>query len=126
MKLTILTLGIAVLGGLTVIGCSSSQNSVVASTKPAPPATTVAPKPATPVQPTTPTTAPTPVDDAPRISLADAKKAFDAKSAIFVDTHSKQTYDADHIAGAINMTTGEIGTAADKLPKGKKIIAYCS
>lgn len=126
MKLAILTLGIAILSGLTIVGCSSSQNSATATTKPAPPATTVAPKPATPVQPASPTTAPTPVDDAPRISLADAKKAFDDRSAIFVDTHSKQTYDADHIAGAINMTTAEIGMAADKLPKGKKIIAYCS
>ena len=126
MKLAILTLGIAILSGLTIVGCSSSQNSATATTKPAPPATTVAPKPATPVQPASPTTAPTPVDDAPRISLADAKKAFDDRSAIFVDTHSKQTFDADHIAGAINMNTGEVGTAADKLPKGKKIIAYCS
>lgn len=126
MKLAILTLGIAILSGLTLVGCSSSQNSVAATTKPAPPATTVAPKPATPSQPTIPTAAPTPVDDAPRISLADAKRDFDSKNAVFIDTHSKQTYDAEHIAGAINMTTGEIGTAADKLPKGKKIIAYCS
>lgn len=126
MKLAILTLGIAILGGLTIVGCSSSQNSVSATTKPAPPATTVAPKPATPAQPTTPAAAPTPVDDAPRISLADAKKAYDDKSAVFVDTHSKQTYDADHIAGAINMTTADIVAVGDKIPKGKKIIAYCS
>ncbi len=125
MKLAILTLGIAVLSGLTIIGCSSSQNSVSATTKPAPPATTVAPKPATPVQPASPTTTATP-DDAPRISLADAKKAFDDKSAIFVDTHSKQTYDAEHVVGAINLTANEVGSAGDKLPKGKKIIAYCS
>lgn len=111
--------------GLMGLGCSSSQSNVAA----AKPTTPSQARPNTPAQPATPPTAaptPTPVDDAPRISLADAKKAFDDKSAIFVDTHSKQTYDADHITGAINMTTGEIGTAADKLPKGKKIIAYCS
>ncbi|HMT07984.1 MAG TPA: rhodanese-like domain-containing protein [Pyrinomonadaceae bacterium] len=122
MKLTVLVLATAVTVGLIGLGCSSSQNNVAAAKQ----ATPTQSKPATPAQPTTPTAAPTPVDDAPRISLADAKKAFDDKSAIFVDTHSKQTYDAEHVAGAINMTTGEIGTAADKLPKGKKIIAYCS
>ena len=125
MKLTVLALATALTVGLIGLGCSSSTNNVAA----AKPATPTQAKPNTPAQPATPPTAAptaTPVDDAPRISLADAKKAFDDKSAIFVDTHSKQTYDAEHVAGAINMTTGEIGTAADKLPKGKKIIAYCS
>ena len=126
MKLTVLALATALTVGLIGLGCSSSTNNVAAA-KPtvANPATSVPAKPATPAQPASPTTTATP-DDAPRISLADAKKAFDDKSAIFVDTHSKQTYDAEHVAGAINMTTNEVGSAADKLPKGKKIIAYCS
>jgi 3-mercaptopyruvate sulfurtransferase SseA len=64
--------------------------------------------------------------DAPRISLADAKKAFDEKSATFIDTHVKTTYDAGHIPGAINITVQDLEAKLNTIPKGKKIIAYCS
>ena len=64
--------------------------------------------------------------DAPRISLADAKKEFDAKTAVFIDTHSKEQFDLEHIAGAINIPGNTIKQNMDKVPKGKKIIAYCS
>lgn len=64
--------------------------------------------------------------DAPRISLADAKKAFDAKSAVFIDTHVKAAYDAGHIPGAINITVQDLEAKFNTIPKGKKIIAYCS
>jgi hypothetical protein len=65
-------------------------------------------------------------EDAPRISLADAKKAFDEKSAIFIDTHVKATYDAGHIPGAMNVTVQDLEARFSTIPKGKKIIAYCS
>lgn len=65
-------------------------------------------------------------DDAPRISLADAKKAFDDGSAVFIDTHIKNAYDAGHIPGAINITVAELELKFNTIPKGKPIIAYCS
>jgi len=46
--------------------------------------------------------------DAPRISLEEAKKAFDEKSATFIDTHVKATYDAGHIPGARHIPLGDI------------------
>lgn len=64
--------------------------------------------------------------DAPRISLADAKKAFDGKSATFIDTHVKAAYDAGHIQGAMNVTVQDLEGKFSTIPKGKKIIAYCS
>ena len=64
--------------------------------------------------------------EAPRISLADAKKAFDEKSATFIDTHVKDTYDAGHIPGAMNITVQDLEAKFNTIPKGKKIIAYCS
>ena len=64
--------------------------------------------------------------DAPRISLIDAKKEFDSGTAVFVDTHAPDQFKAQHIPGALNIPANDIGTKADKLPKGKKIIAYCS
>ena len=65
-------------------------------------------------------------DDAPRISLVDAKKDFDGGGAVFIDTRSVDTYKADHIKGALNIAAADLDSKADSIPKGKKIIAYCS
>lgn len=65
-------------------------------------------------------------ENAPRISLADAKKDFDNKTAVFIDTHMRTQFDAEHIPGAINIQANMIKFEFDKVPKGKKIIAYCS
>jgi 3-mercaptopyruvate sulfurtransferase SseA len=71
---------------------------------------------------------PTPTPDgAPRISLADAKKDFDAKAAVFIDTRASEQFAQGHIPGALNIGYTEIAAGKDdKIPKGKKIIAYCS
>ena len=65
-------------------------------------------------------------DNAERITLAEAKKEFDAGNAVFIDTRSADSYNQEHIKGALNITIAEIGAKADTIPKGKKIIAYCS
>jgi hypothetical protein len=65
-------------------------------------------------------------DNAPRIAVADAKKDFDAKSAVFIDTHSPEQFAAEHIAGAINIPANQLNAYFDKIPKGKKLIIYCS
>jgi 3-mercaptopyruvate sulfurtransferase SseA len=65
-------------------------------------------------------------NDAPRITLADAKAAFDAGSAVFIDTRSESNYKTEHIKGAINITQNEVASKVASLPKDKKIIAYCS
>jgi len=65
-------------------------------------------------------------DDAPRITLADAKKDFDAGNAVFVDTRADAAYKTERIKGAINLTIGDVETRYKELPTDKKIIAYCS
>jgi 3-mercaptopyruvate sulfurtransferase SseA len=65
-------------------------------------------------------------DDAPRITLADAKKEFDAGNAVFVDTRADAAYKNERIKGAINLTMGDVEARYKELPTGKKIIAYCS
>ncbi|MBA4121232.1 MAG: rhodanese-like domain-containing protein [Acidobacteria bacterium] len=65
-------------------------------------------------------------DDAPRISLADAKKDFDAGSAIFVDTRAEASYKNEHIKGSINIPAETVETRYKEIPTDKKIIAYCS
>ena len=67
-----------------------------------------------------------PLDEAPRISLADAKKEFDAGTAIFVDTRAEAAYQNEHIKGAINVWTENFEAKYKELPKDKKIIAYSS
>lgn len=71
-------------------------------------------------------TAAAPTDDAPRINLADAKKDFDAGNVVFVDTRAESAYRNEHIKGAINIPAEAFQTRYTEVPKGKKIIAYCS
>jgi 3-mercaptopyruvate sulfurtransferase SseA len=65
-------------------------------------------------------------DDAPRISLADAKKDFDAGTAVFVDTRAESAYKQEHVKGAINLPMEAFEMRYKEIPAGKKIIAYCS
>ncbi|MEP6946949.1 MAG: rhodanese-like domain-containing protein [Acidobacteriota bacterium] len=64
--------------------------------------------------------------DVPRVSPADAKKAFDDGSAVIIDARSEESYKGDHIKGAINIPFGQQDKMMDKVPKGKKLIIYCS
>lgn len=67
-----------------------------------------------------------PTDNAPRITLADAKKEFDAGSAVFVDTRAEAAYKNERIKGAVNLVANAPEEEYKKLPTDKKIIAYCS
>lgn len=62
----------------------------------------------------------------PRITLADAKKEFDAGTAVFVDTRDISSYRFNRIKGAIHLPAEAASTRWNELPKDKKIIAYCS
>lgn len=64
--------------------------------------------------------------DAPRITLAEAKKEFDAGNAYIIDVRDVSAYNQEHIAGAVNITKATLAANVSKIPKGKKIIAYCS
>lgn len=65
-------------------------------------------------------------DDAPRITLAEAKKDFDAGNAVFLDTRADATFRQEHIKGALNMPVEAVEARYKEIPAGKKIIAYCS
>jgi len=62
----------------------------------------------------------------PRITLADAKKEFDAGTALFVDTRDISSYRFSHIKGAFHLPAEAASTRWKELPTDKKIIAYCS
>jgi 3-mercaptopyruvate sulfurtransferase SseA len=67
-----------------------------------------------------------PLAKVPRIALADAKKAFDEGNVVFIDTRAEVQYREQHVKGAINIPTEAFQTRFKEVPKGKKVIAYCS
>jgi len=68
----------------------------------------------------------TPMDNVPRITLADAKKDFDAGNAVIIDVRDEAAFNLEHITGALNITPQTLDANIGKLPKGKKLIVYCS
>ncbi|MDQ3633310.1 MAG: rhodanese-like domain-containing protein [Acidobacteriota bacterium] len=65
-------------------------------------------------------------DEAPRISLKDAKDAYDKDEAVIIDTRAALQFKTEHIKGAISVPAGEFEKYYKGIPKDKKIIAYCS
>jgi 3-mercaptopyruvate sulfurtransferase SseA len=61
-----------------------------------------------------------------RVMLEDAKKAFDEKSAVFVDVRSPESYNAAHVTGAINIPLAELESRAGELNPADWIITYCT
>lgn len=66
------------------------------------------------------------IEEAPRISLANAKKEFDAGTALFIDTRGDAAYKIEHIKGAVSISSDNLKAHLKELPKDRKIIAYCS
>jgi hypothetical protein len=67
-----------------------------------------------------------PAAEAPRISVADAKKALDAGKAVLVDVRGPASYDQEHAKGALSLPLYELPNRMGELPKDKQIIAYCT
>lgn len=66
-------------------------------------------------------------DAVPRMKVDEAKKEFDAGNVVFVDSRPEAAFKAEHLPGAISIPVGP--DAAEKfsqLPKGKKIVVYCT
>jgi hypothetical protein len=67
-----------------------------------------------------------PYPEMKRISLADAKAAYDLKSAIFIDVRGEPYYSEGHIPGALSMTNDELPSRMGELDKKAWIIPYCT
>ncbi|HMS39060.1 MAG TPA: rhodanese-like domain-containing protein [Pyrinomonadaceae bacterium] len=66
------------------------------------------------------------VDNAERITLTDAKKDFDGGNAVFIDTRDDASFKQEHIKGSLNIPMNLLNERFGTIPKGKKVIAYCS
>ena len=67
-----------------------------------------------------------PVSSIQRVNLADARKALDTKTAVFVDVRDADVFDASHITGALNIPLGEIENRYRELNPNQWIITYCT
>ena len=61
-----------------------------------------------------------------RVDLAQAKGAYDAGAAVFVDVRDKVYYDSSHIPGAISIPLSEIEERLDELDPNDWVILYCT
>ncbi len=75
--------------------------------------------------PPTPTFA-IPNADIPRLSLEQAKAAYDNHSAVFVDVRGEPYYSEEHIKGALSISLNELESGLKGLNKNDWIITYCT
>lgn len=64
--------------------------------------------------------------DVKRVSLADAKAAYDAKTAVIVDVRDTESYTAAHVPGALNIPLTDLPNRIKELDPNQWIITYCT
>jgi len=63
----------------------------------------------------------------PRIIPEELKRMVAARQAVIVDVRSAEDYRRAHIEGAINLPLQQIESGEyPKLPRGKRLISYCT
>ena len=110
---------------LALLACNATLPQI--GLTPAPVPTTIV-EPTSIVKPENQSGLPQTEADVPRISVEEAKVAFDSGKAIIVDVRGADIYVAGHVAGAISIPLSEIETnpAGLGLDKGQWIITYCT
>ena len=61
-----------------------------------------------------------------RVSVKDARAAWELKSATIVDVRSKDSYDQGHIPGALSIPENELAGRLNELNPNDWIITYCT
>jgi len=75
-----------------------------------------------------PTAAPAPASPGaiPRVSLAEAKAAYDEGTAVFLDVRFADDYAASHVPGALSIPLADLETRLGELDPTDWIITYCT
>ena len=116
--LAILILITSACNAVTPTVASSTPTAIIVSTQ------TQSSLPATQTQ--TPINLPQTADQVVRVSLAEAKRGFDNKSAIFVDARTPAEYETSHIKGALYYGEFLLKAASPNFDKSQWIITYCT
>jgi hypothetical protein len=68
-----------------------------------------------------------PEDSVPRVKVEDAKAEVAKGTAVIIDVRGTEAYKTAHIKGAIDYPLARLEQSDFKdMPKGKRIIAYCT
>lgn len=132
MRKAILILALALPAALSLAACGptddagninagATPNRAAANNTTTPPATTTKPPVAATDAPATPA-----ADATRRITVEEARAAFERGEAVFVDVRGEDAYRQGHIRGALSVPPGTAAQHAGKLPKNKLIITYCA
>ncbi len=62
----------------------------------------------------------------PRVSLADAKQAYDQHTAFFLDVRDADSFAAGHVIGAKNIPLSDLQSNSTTLDPNQWIITYCT
>jgi hypothetical protein len=77
--------------------------------------------------PTSPARQEAEVDDGvARVSVGDAKAAYDLQQAVFVDVRDRAFYQENHIPGALSIPLNELEGRLGELDPADWIITYCT
>jgi 3-mercaptopyruvate sulfurtransferase SseA len=67
------------------------------------------------------------LDKAPRVTLAEFKKLFDARDVVVVDVRDEASFKAGHIPGALSIPLDQVTAKAEQLrSENKPIVTYCA
>jgi rhodanese-related sulfurtransferase len=58
--------------------------------------------------------------------VTELKDAVDKGAVVIVDTRYPESYEQEHIKGAINIMEANLDAHVSALPRDKMIVAYCS
>ncbi len=76
--------------------------------------------------PTVANPTPSTAEGVARVSLADAKSAFDSHTAVFLDVRAAESYAEAHIPGALNIPLDQLEARIGELDPNAWIITYCT
>ncbi len=62
----------------------------------------------------------------PRVSLEDAKAAFEAGTAVFVDVRGADVFAMSHIPGSLSIPLADLESRLAELDPNQWIITYCT
>lgn len=127
MKRLKLSLLAALAGSALLLGCAAQQNSNSGSRTAERPGTAASQPQAAPQSSNNAAGHDHAAETAvPRISIKEAEASVKRGEAVFLDVRQAPASNAGRIKGAILMPETEIALRATTLPKGKKIITYCT